>query len=355
MRRPLNALAAWCSSAWTRVPGWFLALYRRPVVFLGVLLAIPLVAVCVWLAIANEQQWRRHEVEHLATTARLASRIIIDELIRTYQIERAVGERADFRAAVRQRDAPALQTFLQTLSDVTPLIGRVFVTDPDGRLLASLPPGPAPAAPLLTSADAPSVSGVYLAHPDVGDKAVLVSYPLHGEGALHMQYRLEEIERWIEKVRVEPAGFVYVTDANGYLVAYPFQVLPGRPKNVSGWPPVAATVTGLGSSLRFVSGRPARRWTAAIAPMEPFGWRVIAQQPDAEMLKPFYELVGSFVVMSLLLLFVVGLPALRWTQLHRTTLQLLEQQARLLRAEQQRRLSETLRPRRDPPQKGAGP
>lgn len=341
------------------MPAWLLALYRRPVVFLGTLLAIPLVAVCAWLAIANERQWRRHEAEHLLTTARLASRIITEELTRTHQIERAVAERADFRAAVRHRDAPAVQTFLQTLSDVTPMIDRAFVTDSDGRALASVPPNPSASLPLLTPTETPSVSGVYLGHPEAGDKAVLASYPLHDEGerlgALHIQYRLEEIQRWIDKVRVEPGGFVYVTDGDGYLVAYPFQVLPGRPKNVSGWPPVASAVTGAGRPLRFVSGRPVRRWTAAVVPVEPFGWRVIAQQPDAEMLKPFYELIGSFLVMSLLLLLVVGLPALRWTQLHRATLQLLEQQARLLRADQQRRLSEAFRQRREPPQQGGGP
>lgn len=360
MRRALRAVLQWCSSRWTRVPSWFLALYRHPLAFLSLLLAIPLIAVCGWIAVANERQWRSREAEDLVVAARLASRIVDDELTRTHHIERAVASRDDFRRAVQQRDAALLRSFLQTIADITPMIRRVAVVDAEGRVIAGVPPEPAgPAAP-PASTTAPSVSNVYLSDPDSGEKAVTVSYPIREAdrslGVLAIHYRLEDIARWIEKVRVEPSGFVYVADRNGYLVAYPFQVLPGQPKNVSAWPPVHTPLGERGEArLRFAQGRPAQSWTAAVVELAPFGWRIVAQQPDQAMLQPFYELVGSFLLMSVGLLVVIGTVALRWTRLHQATLRLLEQQARLLRQSEQRRLASTLHRPPKPPNAGASP
>lgn len=360
MRRALQACASWYSSAWTRVPAWFLALYRHPLTFLGLILTIPLVAVCGWIAIANEPQWRTREAEDLMVAARLAARIVDDELTRTYQIESAVASRDDFRRAVQQRDVVVLRTFVQTIADITPMINHVAVLDPDRRVIVSVPTSPAGPTAAAAPVNAPSVSDVYLSDPNSGEKAVTVSYPIVEVerllGAIQIRYRLEDIARWIEKVRVEPAGFVYVTDRHGYLVAYPFQVLPGQPKNVSAWPPVRAPLTEGGDvRLRFAQGHPSRPWTAAVVELKPFGWRIIAQQPDGAMLEPFYELVGSFLVMSLVLLILIGTIVLRWTNLHRTTLRLLEQQARLLRQTERRRLASTLRRPTPPPKPGAAP
>ena len=343
------------------VPQWFLSLYRRPAAFLLTLAVIPLLVVCGWLYAANERQWRAREGEDLLVAARLASRIVQDELARVRETEEAVAARPAFAEAVRRGDRADLKTSLELLLAATPLIDRATVLDAKGHVLAEAstnnPPG-------ITESSTPSrpaesdrrgglswdhpVSGVYLRDQASGEKVVGVSSPIRdGErvlGLLQAQYRLEELSRWMAKLRIEPAGFVYVTDHRGHLVAYPFQLLPGAPKDVSSWAPVSVPLSAGSHLIRFQHGRrQVRAWTAAIVEIEPFGWRVIAQQPDAAMLKPFRRLVWSFAFLIGFIACLLSWLILRWASLHQATLRLLGQQAKLLKLSQQRQTRALMR------------
>ena len=323
---------------------WLLALYRRPGAFLTSVLVVPLLSICLWLYVVSERQWRAREGEDLLVAARLASRAIQEELVRTLTSEAAIAARPNFAKAVAQREAAAIKSDLRTLLDLAPRADRLLVLDGGGKVVADLSdaPGRAGSAPIRDPAR--RVSGVYLRDPDSGDKAVSVSSPVvDGRdvvGHLEVEYRLNEIARWLRTIRVEPAGFVYVVDHQGWLVAHPYQLLPGRPKNVSAWAPVSHPVSPRGTLVRFADGRPARRWTAAVVNVQPFGWRVVAQQPDAAMLRPFSQLVGCFAALIAMLMIVIGALVLRWTRLHEATLGLLAQQARLLK-HTERRLTRT--------------
>lgn len=331
---------------WQTFPWWFLALYRHPVTSLFLLLVVPLTAACLWLYVVHERQWRAQEEGDLVIAARLASRIIHDELARTHQIEAAIAARPAFVEALTRRDRETLRTHLQTLLDVTPMIERAIVADASAAWRVEAPasgdsiPPATPPGPSNPEWQEP-VSGVYLRDPISGEKVVGVSAPVQDGGTilgtLQVQYRLQEISRWLHKVRIEPAGFLYVVDQHGRLVAYPFQLLSGEPKDVSGWAAVAGGASETGTLIRFQQGTPARPWTAAVVAVPPFGWRVIAQQPDAAMLKPFRQLVWSFVPLAAILAGLLSLLVLRWAHLHRATLQLVEQQARLLKQSEQRR------------------
>jgi len=337
----------------TTFPWWFLNLYRRPAAFLTFLLGIPLAAVCLWLYVVNERQWRTQEGQDLLVAARLASRIIEEELAKTRQIEEALAGRPAFADAFRRRDRAALAEALRLLVDVTPAIDRVIASDPAGRRLVEVSAHAAAEGPLpAPSAEPPDdgaqpVSGVYLRDQASGEKVVGVSSMVRDGrdvlGTVQAQYRLHQLSQWLEKIRIEPAGFLYVADRRGFLVAYPFQLLPGKPKDVSGWAPVAKTASAHGGLIRFRQGHPARPWTAAVVAVEPFGWRVVAQQPDAAMLQPFRQLAWSFGGLLLLLAGVLGGVGSRWARLHKATLRLVAQQARLLRLSEQRHLLATLR------------
>lgn len=350
------------------IPQWFLSLYRHPSALLLTLVVIPLVVICVWLYAAREQELRAREGEDLLVAARLASRIVQDELTRVREIEEAVAARPAFVEAVRRQDRADLKTSLELLLAATPMIDQVTVLDAKGRVLAEAsadgssdvtevpaPPRPAesssrggPAPPPVPLAWDHPVSGVYLRDQASGEKVVGVSSPIRdGErlvGLLQAQYRLEELSRWMAKLRIEPAGFVYVTDHRGHLVAYPFQLLPGAPKDVSSWAPVSVPLSAGSHLIRFHQGRrQVRAWTAAVVELEPFGWRVIAQQPDAAMLKPFRRLVWSFAFLIGVLACLLSWLIIRWASLHQATLHLLAQQAKLLKLSQQRQTRALMR------------
>lgn len=348
MARPPSPLSGLLGVAWSAFPRWFLSLYRRPSAFLFTLIVIPLTVISVWLYAVNEQQWRAREGEDLLVAARLASRIVQDELGRVREIEEAVAARPAFVDAVRRAERTDVASSLQLLLAVTPMIDRVAVLDAQGRLLAeaSANPDVASSAEPHTPTQPPvawdhPVSGVYLRDQASGEKVVGVVSPIRdGErvvGIVQAQYRLEELSRWMAKLRLEPSGFVYVTDHRGHLVAYPFQLLPGAPKDVSSWAPVSAPLSADGQLIRFRhGGQLVRAWTAAVVAIEPFGWRVIAQQPDEAMLTPFRRLVWSFALLIGFLACLLSWLVFRWASLHQATLHLLAQQAKLLKLSQQR-------------------
>ena len=345
--------------AWLSFPAWFLELYRQPLAFLLTAIGIPLVGLCVWLYAENERGWRAREGEDLLVAARLASRIIQEELGQTRQIEDALAGRAAFIDAVKRGDRGALEASLQLLLDVTPMIDRVMVMDLEGRLVAAVssavdnpstaadPPRTVWRLPRPHAGRGQPVSGVYLRDAASGEKVVTVSGPVYegnqALGLLQVQYRLQDISRWLDKVRVEPGGFVYVVDQAGFLVSYPFQLVPGQPKNVSTWPPVKGPLSPQGEVMRFWQGRPAGPWTAAVVAVEPFGWRVIAQQADAVMLRPFYRIVLSFLALIGLLAGILSFFLLRWAALHQAALRLLAQQAKLLAQSERRHVAARLR------------
>ncbi|MDP3722357.1 MAG: cache domain-containing protein [Candidatus Omnitrophota bacterium] len=360
---PAHALASHATLPWSVCPPWLLWLYRKPWVALELFLIGPLVAMGVWVYAAQERQWRAREGEDLLVAARLAARIIDEELMRTRHMQEAVAARPGFLEALMRRNENTLTTYLHILLEAVPMLDRASVTDAAGQALAEVSSmrsgtdGDAGASqePSLTplALQQQPVSGVYLRDEASGEKMVRVSSAVHAGpqlvGAVQVQYRLRELSRWLEKVRVEPAGFLYVVDREGHLVTYPFQLLPGKPKDVSGWSPVAHHASAQGRLLRFRHGAPARPWTAAVIALEPYGWRVIAQQPDAAMLQPLHRLLGSCTALLILLGSLMGFLARRWAHLHETALRLLAQQARLLRISEQRRLRVRLR-QAPPPQ-----
>lgn len=318
---------------WDRFPAWFLALYRAPLAFVSLVLILPLLIMCGWLYLANEREWRAREGDDLLVAARLAARIIDEELTRTQAMQEAIASRPSLQHALVQDDPGPLTAALEDLLAMTPMADQVTLVDETGASVAQRPATDTP--PPATPPGMAGVSPVYLRDTASGEKAMTVSTPVRdGEqalGAIHLAYRLEAITRWLEKVRVEPAGFLYIADQQGLLVAHPYQLLPGLPKDVSDWPPVAVRPTPEGRLVRFRDGRPARAWTAAVVLLEPYGWRIVAQQPDAAMLDPLRRLMGSFALLLALLAGVISLLALRWAHLHQATLALVAHQAQLLK------------------------
>lgn len=327
------------------LPWWFLTLYRRPGRFLGLVLGVPLLVACFWIYRVSERQWRVREGEDLIIAARMTGRMLEEELSRAQAVQAAIAHRPDFVRAVMQSDREAILQDLQVLLQLSPQAARILVRDREGRMLAQVT---AESDPLAPSPDAwpaaedrqPAVSGVYLGDATSGEKVVGVSTPiLEGRvpvGMVQTQYSLEAIARWLQRTRVGSSGFLYVVDNQGFLVAHPYQVLPGKPKNVSHWAPVAAALSADGRLVRFEDGKPARAWTAGVVMVAPYGWRVVAQQLDAAMLAPFYHLVYAFAAVILLLAGLLAALILRWARLHETTLELLAKQTQLLAATERR-------------------
>lgn len=307
----------------------------------------------------NADLWRRYLLHNLSVTSRLAAEIVGETLQETLRFETLLANQQGFLEDVQHRDRQALTRRLQEALPQVPRAEAALVTTLQGEVLASFPDDPSMTPQSIADEEpfigaqqngwSPDVSAVYMRGGEAPEKVISIVLPLQaGEtliGLLQVQHRIEDMKVWLQKVRVEPKGFLYVVDHHDQLVVFPLQILPGRPRIVSSWPPVAQPRSPNGSTLAFLDSH-RHPWLAGIQPVGETGWRVVAVQPEHEALRPFHQMCWTLGALVLLLGIVAVLAGMRWAQMHTFTLQLMQQNAKLLKQLHQRRVID-----RGPPEK----
>lgn len=342
--------------------------YRKPLGFLLGLVLFPLALMAVVTYRLGVQGQERQAFHHLGVTAHLAAEIVDETLAHTVQLERVLAAQPGFAQALLDRNAAWLGTRLTEALAFSPRISALSVLTPEGTVLATAPEAPArlgqslgdtnALAALRRNAQQPYVSAVYFEEQPKPRKVVNIYCPLMaGErviGILQAEHEVEAVKSWLQKIRVEPDGFVYVVDHQQQLVVYPFQVLPGRPKVVADWPTVRPPLPAGGGTLRFRDSR-GREWLAGLYPLPALGWRVVAVQPRASALKIFDQAVRAMGLLLGLLALVLVVVSLWWARLQASSLQLLRQNTKLLKEMQQRMLLERRKRPPEPPAAGGSP
>lgn len=292
---------------------------------------------------------RRQALRNLTVTARLASEIVGETLEHTLLFERMLVEHPEFRAAVQDRDADRLRRLLQHFLPLAPGAEAAVIVAPSGAVIAAYPDRPELAGASLLHDEGflgaqrggwhSYVSAVHVRGGESLEKVSEVVLPIRDGtvvlAVLQVQHRVETIKSWIQKIRIDPGGFLYVVDQHDQLVVYPFQVLPGQPKVVSGWPPVAYHVSPEGGSLMFRGGRQPERWLAGVYPIKSTGWRVVAVQSEREAFQVLHQLFWPMGALVALLCIVVMVLGLRWAQAQQTNARLLQYSDQLARALQE--------------------
>jgi hypothetical protein len=370
---PLASLRAWIT---VRLPAafsnWMLQAYRRPVQSILGLVILPLGVLFLATQLVNISLWRQQTLRNLEVTAKLASEIITGSLEETFRFEDLLIARPEFLEAVRRGDGESVSRQLGEVLSFLPRVDQAIVVSPSGRVIAAFPVQPELIGQDVREQDAfagaardgwqPYISAVYVrGGPELErmQKVVGVSLPVMDGGTvvglLQFQHQVEEVKSWLQKIRVDPEGFLYVVDHRQQLVVYPFQILPGKPKVVADWPPVALPLTEEGGTLAFRDPRTGRRWLAGVHPIGAIGWRVVAVQPEGAALRVLYRtlwFLGIVVVALGLLLIAVSL---RWAQVQESSLRLLQQNTKLLRDIQQQQTLQRLRQPPKPPPGGPAP
>ena len=341
------------------VPGyfssWLLKAYRRPLRSLLALVVLPVVAVFVGTQTVSVSLWRQQALRHLAVTARLAAEIVDETIEETLRFEGQLAAQPEFEDAVSRRDRPAMTRHLQAALAFIPRVDLALVISPQGEVLAAFPADLNLVGRTVNEEEPfrgareggwhPYVSAVYLREGPEIEKVVGVVLPVEHDGAvvglLQFQHRVEEVKSWLQKIRVDPEGFLYVVDHHDQLVVYPFQVLPGKPTVVSDWPPVAYPLPPEGGTLIFHDPRSGQRRLAGMHPIETSGWRVVAVQPERAALGVLRRVLWPMGLLVGLLGLLLVAVSLRWAQLQAFSLRLLHQNTKLLKQQQQRRFFES--------------
>lgn len=311
---------------------WESWLFTRPLFFLSVVVALPLPVVLVTTHRVNVAIGRRQALQHLSVTAQLAARIVDETFTDAARFAHTLAAQPSFHDALRQRARAQLVQWLQQLLPLVSKVNRVIVATAQGEILAVFPPASDLIGQSLAQDEGfhgaqeggwhPYVSAVHMEAEGSFEKVVEVVVPVEEDhavlGVIQVQYRVEDVHSWLTKISVEPDGFLYVVDHHDQLVVYPFQVLPGTPKVVSDWLPVAEPLSATGSTLIFRGGQHAQRWLAAVSAVGLTGWRVVAVQPERAVLRLLHQILwptGMLVGSLLALVFFLSVELVRWRQM----------------------------------------
>lgn len=329
---------------------WLFKVYRKPLQFLFIILVLPLSAVVIATHHASAGMARYQAMLNLRMTAKVASEAIAATLNEAVLFSQVISSNPNFLDAVARSDAQAIQAAIQVAVPALPDADEVIVADHSGKVIAVVSGRETPMGSDLSQSEAflgvmengwqPYVSSVRVRDEESFEKIVEAAFPVARKderlGVLIVTYRIESVRLWVQRVRVEPEGFIYVADQKNQLVVYPFQVLPGKPKQVNDWPPVAQQLLPDGFSMSFRDQKHGRRWLSGVHPISETLWRVVAVQPDDAVLRVMRRI---FLPMSALILILLGLVlyvSLRWAALQALNFRLLQQNAKLLKQSQQR-------------------
>lgn len=329
--------------------GWLLKAYRRPLWFLLILVVVPLAIIMAATYVASAALARAQAQNNLRMTAQLASEAIQETLDDAVLFGQLTAMQPAFTEALDHRQGERLAALLRAALPLLPHVDFAQVATADGQVVASYPPrGDAPATlaqdavfrAAQTDGWHPEVSAVYLRDETTLEKVVDVVMPVAraGEvvGVLRLEFQVAAVKAWIQRIRVDPEGFLYVVDQQQQLVVYPFQVLPGKPKVVGDWPPVAYDVPPSGHAMSFRDPQRGRDWLAGVYPIGETGWRVIAVQPQSAVFRLIHRVFWPMGILVALLMAAVVFVSLRWAALQALNLRLLQQNAKLLKQSQQR-------------------
>ena len=329
---------------------WLFQVYRKPLQFLFIILVVPLAVIVIATHQASVSMARRQALQNLRMTAKVAAEAMQATLTDAVLFAQLVSQNPGFVDALARNDVHAINADIEQALPLLPDAGEVIVTNAQGTVLTAFPDQAALIGKDLSTEGAyrgaqkggwhPYVSSVKVRDEASLEKIVHVAVPVSREGRhlglLIIEYRIESVRLWVQRVRVEPEGFIYAVDQDKQLVVYPFQILPGKPKVVSDWQPVAQPLLPDGFSMPFRDQRANRQWLAGVSPIGDTGWRVVAVQPDDAVLRVLYRIFLPMSVLVVILLGLVLFVSMRWAALQALNFRLLQQNAKLLKQSQQR-------------------
>jgi hypothetical protein len=263
-------------------------------------LLIPLVLILPVLLIAAlsylrmERELTDSAFSRRQTIAVLAAAIVKEKLDRIIDVGISLATRVRFRQLVEAKKWLEASAILVDVAKDFPFVETVFLSDPQGTLMANMPELADVVGTNLSYRDwyrgvsrgwKPHVSEVYqrLAAPHTN--IITVAVPIRAQdtatvtGILGLRVRLENFREWIETIQVGPSGFVYLVDRKGQLVAHPHFSSQGEIIDFSKVPVVGKVLRGVRGIEVQTDPIEREERVSAFEPVPDYGWGIVATQP----------------------------------------------------------------------------
>jgi signal transduction histidine kinase len=267
--------------------------------FLAALLPIILLSVYS-LQISSDSVRNLVEATNLSAATNL-SELITEDIVHLVEVGHAIATVPGTIDAVKTDDITGMSLRLKALVLTYPQVERAFVTDRKGLLWDDYPPvagafgtdeSKSEWYKGISSRWMPYVSGAYVPYDGARSTAVAIALPIQDAsgsllGTLVMEYRTDQIARWIQDIHLGKSGFLFVVDQNVSTVAH--ANLPPDDNVLHTDYRTASVITQAQSTNAFTTAEYVdpflkKDMIASFQPITVGGnrWTIVAQQPTDE-------------------------------------------------------------------------
>lgn len=277
------------------------------------------VAGATWQAHESRQGLRAQVLEHSLATATLTSAVLSADLEGHLKLVEAYADRPSVVARAEAGDWAAAAVHLAELREIEPGFGSSALFDPDGHLVARDPADEAVLGRDFSSRDyfrgALAAQHGYLSEvfrQQGVPRATVVAFAsvVRGPsgavlGVLQATLPVEQLRRHARAIRLPNGGTVQIFDGAGHALTGP----QAGPENTFGSSTaVARALAGhAGGGEMTLPGLPGLR-LGAYAPVDPYGWAVVVEQPVSAAYRPVAALTLRLGGIGAIVL-VVGVTA----------------------------------------------
>lgn len=266
--------------------------------FLAALLPIMLLSVYS-LQISTQSVQDLVQAANLSAATNL-SQLVTEDVTHLVSVGHAIASVPGTVEAAKTEDVSTMSLRLKALVLAYPQVERAFVTDAHGILWTDYPPAPDAFGKDYSNVDwykglseksAPAVSGVYVPYDNARSTAVAIALPIQDEsgsllGSLVLEYRTDQIARWIENIRLGKSGFLYLIDQNGTVVAHPDVQADDNTlhNDYSAVPQIQNAQKNVFTTVQYVDPLLHKEMIATFQPLTvgENHWVIVAQQPTDE-------------------------------------------------------------------------
>jgi len=293
------------------------------------LFILPLVIMSVLSLVSHYKILTKSALDRRENISFLAAATMKEKLDRVIDVGISLATRVQFQRHVESGAWDEAINIMQRVPALFPDIERVVLFDKEGILRSVMPLTPEISSVIgqdfsyrdyyqgVSKNWQPYVAEIIKPAVPLGYNLVPVAIPIKSEsgeaiGFLLLNIKLETITDWSKNIDVGEAGFVYIVDQIGNLVAHPTLLPAEEIIDFSSVPIVQKILQGSrGLEISFNPIEKEERLTA-YRPIEKYGWGVIVQEPtksafaDRRMAMAMYGgIYALFILFGLLLAYLI--------------------------------------------------
>ncbi|MCR4337214.1 MAG: PAS domain S-box protein [Candidatus Omnitrophica bacterium] len=223
---------------------------------------------------------------------RFAASALEDKFDRMTEVGMSLASRAQFRRLIQEE---RWEEAIQILDDVPQnfsYIDRLFLTDPEGNMMADTPHLPNIMGKNFAFRDwyrgvtqqwEPYISEVYKRSAEPSYSVIAVAIPIKTNlgdvlGILVLQVKLDTLLLWSQEMYLDSSGFIYFTDQKGQIAAHPKFLAQEEIVDFSGVPAVQKALEGKSGLIIAFNPDEQENRLCAYEQVPHYRWTVVFQE-----------------------------------------------------------------------------